>query len=84
MKGNIIKGFITTEKAIKLLETENKLTIYVDTRANKTTIKKAVEELFKVKVDKINIANTPKGKKAYVKLAKEYNAEEVASKFGLI
>lgn len=43
---------LVTEKSMTLLE-ENKYTFLVDLNANKIEIKKAVEELFKVKVDKV-------------------------------
>ncbi len=48
----IIKPVIS-EKTMELLE-ENKYTFLVDRRANKVEIKKAVEELFDVKVEKVN------------------------------
>ncbi|MHA1834598.1 MAG: 50S ribosomal protein L23, partial [Candidatus Baldrarchaeia archaeon] len=61
-----------------------KLTFIVDRRANKPTIKKAVESLFKVKVDKVNTLITPDGrKKAYVKLSPEYSAADIATKLGI-
>lgn len=36
---------------------EKKYTFEVDTRANKTQVKDAVEEIFGVEVDKVNIMN---------------------------
>ena len=36
---------------------EKKYTFEVDTRANKTQVKDAVEEIFGVKVEKVNIMN---------------------------
>ncbi|AIF68783.1 50S ribosomal protein L23 [Palaeococcus pacificus DY20341] len=75
---------VVTEKAVSLIETENKLTFIVDRRATKSDIKKAVEEIYGVKVDKINTLITMKGeKKAYVKLKPEYNASEIAARIGL-
>ncbi len=74
-----------SEKASRLLEEENTLTLIVRRDATKPDIKKAVETLYDVKVDKVRTLITPKGeKKAYVKLAKEYNAAELASKLGLV
>ncbi len=73
------------EKATMLREKENKLTFIVNNNATKQDVKKAVESLYSVKVKKINIMITTKGKKkAYVKLTPEYSAEEVASHFGAI
>lgn len=43
---------VVTEKSMGLLE-DNKYTFIVDLNANKIEIKQAVEELFKVKVDKV-------------------------------
>jgi len=76
---------LQTEKAIRLIEQNNTLTFIVDRRATKPEIKRAVEELFNVKVEKVNTLITPKGeKKAYVKLAPEYSASEVAAKLGIL
>ena len=36
---------------------ENKYTFLVDTRAHKTQIKQAIEEIFGVKVEKVNVMN---------------------------
>lgn len=44
---------IVTEKSTDLMA-ENKYTFEVDMRANKTQIKDAVEEIFKVEVEKVN------------------------------
>ncbi|MDV3103052.1 50S ribosomal protein L23 [Thermococcus waiotapuensis] len=75
---------VVTEKAVSLIEKENKLTFIVDKRATKQDIKRAVEEMFQVKVEKVNTLITMKGeKKAYVKLKPEYNASEVAARMGL-
>ncbi len=80
----IIIAPVVTEAALELIEKENKLTFIVDRRANKPTIKKAVESLFKVKVDKVNTLITPNGrKKAYVKLSPEYSAADIATKLGI-
>ncbi|WP_461863776.1 50S ribosomal protein L23 [Thermococcus sp.] len=75
---------VVTEKAVSLIETENKLTFIVDRRATKSDIKRAVEEIYSVKVAKVNVVVTMRGeKKAYVKLAPEYNASEIAARIGL-
>ncbi len=74
-----------SEKASRLLEEENTLTLIVRREATKPDIKRAVEVLYDVKVDKVRVLITPKGeKKAYVKLSKEYSASELASKLGLV
>jgi large subunit ribosomal protein L23 len=58
----IIKGPLITEKSTTLRGEENKFTFFISLRASKTEIKKAVEELFKVKVIRVNTFNL-KGKK---------------------
>jgi large subunit ribosomal protein L23 len=80
----IIKYPVATEKCFKLMETENKIVFIVDRRAKKPEIKKAIEELFNVKVHNINTLIGVEGKKAYVRLAKEFNALDVATKLGLM
>ena len=81
----IIKHPIQTEKAVRLMESDNKLTLIVDLKASKNEIRKAVEELFQVKVVNVNTLITMQGKKkAYVKLAKETPAIDVATKLGLM
>jgi large subunit ribosomal protein L23 len=76
---------LMSEKALRLLEELNTLTFIVRRDANKHDIKRAVERLYGVKVEKVNTLITPKGeKKAYVKLSKEYKAPDVAAKLGLL
>ena len=53
---NLIKRPVITEKTTKLME-ENKYCFVVDPRANKTQIKQAIEEIFKVKVKAVNTFN---------------------------
>ena len=50
----LIKGPIITEKTHSLKEAGNKLTLKVDVKANKIEIRKAVEDIFKVKVLAVN------------------------------
>ena len=82
---NVILNPVSTEKAIRLMESENKLVFDVFMRATKIQIKQAIEELFKVKVIKVNTFITTKGKKrAYVKLANESPAVDVTTSLGMI
>lgn len=74
-----------SEKSLRLLEEQNVITFIVRRDASKPQIKKAVEKLMGVKVVKVNTLVTPRGeKKAYVKLAPEYNARDVAAKLGVV
>ncbi len=76
---------VQSEKALRLIEQHNTLTFIVRRDATKPEIKKAVEQLFNVKVVKVNTLITPRGeKKAYVKLAPEYQATEVAARLGIL
>ncbi len=73
-----------TEKAMKLIETENRLTFVVNRKAGKRDIKRAVEKLYEVRVESINTLVTTKGlKKAYVRLTPDFKAEDVATKMGI-
>jgi len=79
----LIKYFYLTEKAVSLLD-KNIITVIVDIRARKPDIKREIEKLFNVEVEKVNTLITPKGeKKAYVKLKKGYSAEELLRSLGL-
>jgi len=81
----IIKYPLSTEKSIRQIEFGNKLVFAVHPRATKLDVKKAVEELFKVQVDKVNIQNSFKGeKRAYVKLGSGSIASDVSADLGLI
>ncbi|HHW44558.1 MAG TPA: 50S ribosomal protein L23 [Desulfotomaculum sp.] len=50
---DILKRPVVSEKSMSLVG-DNKYTFIVDPAANKIEIKKAVEELFNVKVEKVN------------------------------
>ena len=83
----IIKPIIS-ERSLEMMES-GKYAFYVDKRANKVEIKKAVEEIFDVEVEKVNTSNlrgkkkrlgryqgrTPDRKKAIVTLKKGQKIE---------
>ncbi len=76
---------VMTEVTSRILETENKLVFVVSLAATKADIKRAVEELYEVAVEKVNVTITPKGKKkAFVKLHPDYKAVDVAIKLGIL
>jgi large subunit ribosomal protein L23 len=52
----LVKRPLITERTTKLME-ENKYCFLVDPKANKTQIKQAIEEIFKVKVKTVNTFN---------------------------
>nr|XP_048317001.1 60S ribosomal protein L23a-like [Myodes glareolus] len=81
----IIKFPLTTESATKKIEDNNTLVFTVDVKANKHQIKQAVKKLYDIDVAKVNTLIRPDGeKKAYVLLAPDYDALDVANKIGII
>jgi len=59
---NIIIAPVITEKSADLAN-QNKYVFKVDTKANKTEIKQAIEKIFKVKVASVNTMNSHPKKK---------------------
>ncbi len=53
----VIKTVRLTEKGTRQAEKYNQYTVVADRRANKTEIRQAVQELFKVKVTRVNTLN---------------------------
>ena len=54
---DVIIAPIVTEKTMRLLQEENKITLKVKKDANKIEIKNAFEAIFNVHVEKINVMN---------------------------
>ncbi|CAH0720864.1 unnamed protein product, partial [Brenthis ino] len=82
---NIIKFPLTSEAAMKKIEDNNTLVFIVHTSSNKHHIKAAVKKLYDINVAKVNTLIRPDGKKkAYVRLARDYDALDVANKIGII
>jgi len=76
---------LATEKAVGIVDRNNVITYMVDMRATKTQIKEEFERSFNVRVKSINTENMPNNtKKAFIKLAKGYNASDVAVKLKLV
>ncbi|WP_200889716.1 50S ribosomal protein L23 [Caldibacillus thermoamylovorans] len=87
---DVIKRPVITERSMNDLN-DRKYTFEVDVRANKTQVKQAVEEIFGVKVEKVNIMNykgkfkrmgkytgfTNKRRKAIVKLTEDSQEIEI-------
>mgnify|MGYP006267982453 FL=1 len=81
----VIKYPLVSEDAVTLIEAENKITFIVDAGASKNDVRRAVEELYEVRVDRVNSVITPEGrKKAYVKLTADYKASDLAVKLGIL
>ena len=82
---DVISYPMMTEVASRLLETENKLVFIVNLKAGKADIRRAVEELYEVSVEKVNVLITSKGqKKAFVKLHPDFKAVDIAIKLGIL
>jgi large subunit ribosomal protein L23 len=72
-----------TEKTLNLMENENALMFVVKEGASKPQIRKAFEDLFEVKVERINVKHSRFGKQAIIKLTKDYSAEDVGMRIGI-
>lgn len=76
---------LMTESASLMVEKDNKLIFIINLKAGKSDVKRAVEQLYEVKVSKVSILVTPQGeKKAFVRLDPEYKASDVAIKLGIL
>ncbi|TLX96450.1 MAG: 50S ribosomal protein L23 [Thaumarchaeota archaeon] len=80
----IVERPYVTERTFDQIERENKLCFIVADRASKPQVAAAVEALYDVKVHSVNTARTIRGKKAFVRLAPENSATELATKLGLV
>jgi large subunit ribosomal protein L23 len=81
----IVRYPLMTEAASLMVEKENKLVFVVSLKASKSDVKNAVETLYEVKVERVNLLITPQGeKKAFVKLHPDYKAADVAIKLGIL
>jgi len=72
--GDILLKPIITEKSLRQVGEENKYSFKVARRATKKQIKKAIEELYKVKVLAVNIANFPGKTRRLLKTRKEFKS----------
>ena len=74
-----------TEKSVTMVEATNTIVFVVDLKATKPDIKKEFEEIFEVKVARVNTEITSDGiKKAFIKLKPEFKAADVAVKLGVV
>ncbi len=80
----VIKFPLSTEKGIRMMESENKLLFVVDQRASKKDVKDAVEKLYASKVVGVNTFIMYGQKRAYVRFDKSTPAINVATNLGLI
>ena len=71
---DIIIRPIITEKSMKFMDADNKVTFEVAKGTNKTEVKLAIEEIFNVKVEKVNIVNVKPRTKRMGKYVGKTNA----------
>jgi large subunit ribosomal protein L23 len=83
MMEDVIISPVATEKTMIHGQTENKLTFLVSKKATKKQIAEEIEKQFDVKVEKVNVMITKKGKKAIIKISKDFNAEEIGERIGI-
>jgi len=80
-----------TEKTLNMLQGTpaqnlkdgNRLEFLVIRRATRDQVKKAFEELFQVKVEKVNTFVRRDGKHAIIKLKPGFSAEEIGMRIGV-
>ncbi|KAF4687756.1 60S ribosomal protein L23A [Perkinsus olseni] len=84
-KYRIIRSPMTSEWAMKHIEDLNTLVFLCDIQATKQQIRDAVESLYDIKCKKVNTLVRHDGlKKAYVKLADDFDALDVGNRIGII
>lgn len=84
MKTIILEKVKATEKVVRQIEVDNALVFMVDRKVTKPEIKKEIENLFGVRVDKIRTHIRKNKKYTYVKLNKNNPAIDVATKLGIM
>lgn len=75
---------ITSEKAVKQIEIDNTLLFETGRQYTKQEIKREIETLFKVKVEKVRTFIRENKKFSYVKLNKSNPAIDIATKMGMM
>ena len=82
---DIVRYPLLSEDAVTLLESENKITFIVDIRSDKHDIRRAIQTLYEVRVEKVSTLITPEGeKKAFVKLTPDFKASDLAVRLGIL
>jgi len=76
---------LSTEKSIRMMETDNTLAFIVHRNATKGDIKKELEQMFKTKIISVRTMILPSGKKkAYVKISLDMPAIDIATQLGMV
>ncbi|EJG06415.1 MAG: 50S ribosomal protein L23 [Methanofollis liminatans] len=81
----VLRHPYVTEKAMMMLENENKVQVLVQKSASKDEIRREIEKTFDQKVASVRTMMTMKGqKKAVVSFENEKAAEEILSRLGVM
>lgn len=75
---------IMTEKAVMMIEKDNTIVFETGMKMSKEEIKKQIEDLLEVKVDKIRTLIKNNKKYAYIKLKGDTLAIDLVTKLGLM
>jgi large subunit ribosomal protein L23 len=75
---------LMTEKAVRMIETENKIVFIVVRKATKEEIKKEFESAFESKIKSINMHIRKNQKIAFIKLKEENAALNITTKLGVM
>jgi large subunit ribosomal protein L23 len=87
-KARMIKAFTATELKHRRPErrgqntNQNKVVFIVRNTATKPEIRRAIEEVYAVKVIRVNTLHTRRGKRAIIKLSAKDNAEDIYTRLG--
>lgn len=80
-----LRFVLMTEKAVQMIEAQNKLVFIVNRRSDKKEIKQAIEQAFQSSVKHVNTMIDESGrKKAFVKFREPGQAGEIAIRLGII
>lgn len=80
----ILEKIKSTEKTVRMIESDNVIVFEVARNVTKDEIAKEVEELFEVKVKSVKTMTRKNKKLAYVKLTKDFVAADLAAKLGVL
>jgi large subunit ribosomal protein L23 len=81
----VLKFVLMTEKAIQLIERENKLVFIIDRKCSKSDVKQSAESAFHAAVDDVKTMIDRKGrKKAFIKFKEPGVAGDIAMRLGII
>ena len=75
---------VVTEKAVMMIESQNILTFQTGKETGKHEIKKEIEDLFKVKIEKVRTLIRGNKKYIYARLKSQFAALDVATKLGIM